>query len=92
MQNDAINEMIVYAERYAISRGSYANGTMAQLVEQLADSGVLTPKTVSVLIRDIKEALRDDVMPYEDQVREWRKTLNTLEAHMQVWKANGGMQ
>ena len=86
MQNEAINELVVYAERYAINRGSYANGSTADMVEKLTLLRILTPKTMTVLVRDIKTALHDKTIPYDDQEAQWQTTLLTLEKTLEAIK------
>lgn len=73
------NELIIYAERYAISRGSYSNGSVADMVLQLATDNELTPKTMTVLKRDIETALHDEVIPHLDQVLKWTDVQKVLE-------------
>lgn len=65
------DELIVWAERYAIGRSSYANGTTAELTAKLIQQGKLSPKTLGVLRRDIHEALENDRVPYPDQRKKW---------------------
>lgn len=75
-----LNELIVYAERYAINRRSYANGSVADDILNLHRRGLLNEKTTGVLILDIEQAFRDDVIPYEDQKKKWREVLAQLKS------------
>lgn len=74
---EMLNDLIVYAERYAIHRSSYANGSVADDVLKLAQWGLLYPKTITVLKRDIEEALREG-LPYPDQQQKWTTVLSSL--------------
>lgn len=73
-----VDDMVVYAVRYAINRGSYASGTMAETVTLLANEKKLTFKTGSVIARDIRKALEEDTIPYEDQRRDWHTALEAI--------------
>lgn len=75
-----LNDLIVYAERYAINRMSYANGSVADDILKLCGWGLLYPKTTSVLVRDIEQAFKDDVIPYDDQKKKWREVLAQLKS------------
>lgn len=65
------DELIVWAERYAIGRGSYANGTTAELAAKLIQQGKLSNKTLEVLRADIHGALEELRIPYPDQREKW---------------------
>lgn len=81
-----LNDLIVYAERYAISRMSYANGSVADDILKLCRWNVLDKKTITVLIRDIKMAINDHSIPYKDQTEKWREVLLALQAQLTALK------
>lgn len=84
MQAD-INEMIIYAERYAIARRSYASTEMADLIKRYAETdGMLTRKTRTVLVRDIKQAFKEGDIYYDDQKRDWNIALKALTESLEL--------
>ena len=70
-KDEIIDELSIWAERYAIVRKSYANSSMARLFPKLIALDLLSTKTLAVLISDIEKELRDDSIPYDDQKKAW---------------------
>lgn len=73
-----LNDNIVWAERYAISRSTYASDSVADDILKLHKQRILYPKTISALVNDISKALQENSIPSADHRKKWHEVLNQL--------------
>ena len=70
-KDQLLDELIIWAVRYAITRNSYANNSVAEAACELINADILSAQTLAVLRGDILQALNDHTIPHEDQRDVW---------------------
>lgn len=77
LDREWLEDMLIYAMRYTLGRGSYSPGVSTDFIRPLIP--FLTTKTLSVMERDIRQSVSDS-LPYRVEI--WVPFLTKLQAEL----------
>ena len=81
IKNDELETLLIYAQRYAIGRMTYAPTEVATLVRKYMPYA--TTGALNILIQDIEQQADVDMLGDVCDVKTWLDLLNELKDHRQ---------